>query len=84
MRGRGIGQAVKLCAVLCVHIEQLVLQHALDAMVRTVDLGDAVGVKRGTDDAVCGSVDDGRGAAGLTDDQSALQRFGHSKLPPCE
>ena len=80
--GRRVGQAIEFCAVFLVHAQQLVVQNALDAVVRAVDLRDAVCVERGADAAVRAGVDDGRRAAGLTDDQCAFQCFRHNKLPP--
>ena len=79
---RSIGQAVKLGTVFFVHAQKLVVQNALDAVICAVDPGDAVGVERGADAAVRAGVDDGRRAAGLTDDQCAFQCFRHNKLPP--
>ncbi len=70
--GGGIGQAVELCAVFLVHAQKLVVQNALDAVVRAVDLRDAVGIKRGADDAVSGRIDNGRRAAGLADNQGTF------------
>ena len=70
--GGGIGQTVELCAVFLVHAKKLVVQNALDAVVRAVDLRDAVGVKRGADDAVSGRIDNGRRAAGLADNQGTF------------
>ena len=80
--GRGVGKTVKLGTVFLVHAQQLVVQNALDAVVRAVDLCDAVCVKRGADAAVGAGVDDRGRSAGLADDQSTLQSFRHNKLPP--
>ena len=76
--GRRVGQAVKLGTVFLVHAQQFVVQNALDAVVRAVDLRDAVCVERGTDAAVGAGIDDSGRAAGLADDQSALQSFRHN------
>ena len=76
--GRGVGKTVKLGTVFLVHAQQLVVQNALDAVVRAVDLCDAVCVERGADAAVGAGVDDRGRSAGLADDQSALQSFRHN------
>ena len=55
---------------------------SLDAVIRAVDLCDAVCVKRGADAAVGAGIDDRGRSAGLADDQSTLQSFRHNKLPP--
>ena len=70
---RGIGQAVKLGTVFFVHAEQLVVENALNAVIRAVDLGDAVGIERSADNTVSRCVDDGRRAAGLANDKRTLQ-----------
>ena len=57
-------------------------QNALDAVVRAVDLCDAVCVECSADAAVGAGIDDRGRSAGLADDQSALQSFRHNKLPP--
>ena len=76
--GRRVGQAIEFCAVFLVHAQQFVVQNALDAVVRAVDLCDAVCVERSADAAVGAGVDDRGRSAGLADDQSALQSFRHN------
>ena len=72
-RRRRIRQAVKLGAVFRVHAQQFVFQHALDAVVCAVDLGDGARVQRGADHTVSTGVDDRRRTAGLPDDQCAFE-----------
>ena len=79
-RGGGVLQQLQLARVLLAHVEQAVGKHALDAVLRAVDGGDAVGVKRRADHAVGAGVDDRGRAAGLTDDAGAFQ-FTHIVSP---
>ena len=78
--GGGVLQQLQLARVLLAHVEQAVGKHALDAVLRAVDGGDAVGVKRRADHAVGAGVDDRGRAAGLTDDAGAFQ-FTHIVSP---
>ena len=78
--GGGVFQQLQLARVLLAHVEQAVGKHALDAVLRAVDGGDAVGVKRRADHAVGAGVDDRGRAAGLTDDAGAFQ-FTHIVSP---
>ena len=71
--GRGVLHVGKLLGIFLAHVDQVVVQHALDAVQRAQDLGDVLILQRGLDRAVGGSVDDGAGAAGLTDDTCAFQ-----------
>ena len=68
-----VAQAVKLGTVFFVHAEQLVVEDALNAVIRAVDLGDAVGIERSADNTVSRCVDDGRRAAGLANDKRTFQ-----------
>ena len=79
--GRGVFQQFQLGGVLLAHIEQPVVQHALDAMLRAQDAGDVGVFQSGADDAVGAGVDDGSGTAGLAEDAGAFQ-FTHEKQPP--
>ena len=73
----------QLCGIFLVHDHQLIVQDALDAVECAVHLGDVGILQAGLDDAVGGAVDNGRGAAGLTDDQGTDKSlFGHFVLPP--
>ena len=74
-------QQLQLLGVLLAHVIELVVQHALDAVGRAVDLGDDAAVQGGPDHAVGAGVDDGSGAAGLADDARASQ-FIHENIPP--
>jgi len=71
--GRGIGEQRQLGGVLFVHDHEFVVEHALDAVVCAVDLGDGARVESGTDNTVGGCVDDGRRAARLTDNERAFE-----------
>ena len=62
----------QLGGVLLAHIDEVVVQHALDAVERTEDAGDAVVLQRGFDRTVGAGVDDGGGASRLTDDAGAF------------
>src|SRR5699024_4980520 len=55
------------------HIDEVVVQHALDAVACAQHLGDAVALQRGLDRAVSAGVDDGGRAAGLADDAGTLE-----------
>ena len=71
--GGGVLHVGKLLGIFLAHVDQVVVQHALDAVQRAQHLGDVRILQRGLDRAVGGSVDDGAGAAGLTDDACAFQ-----------
>ena len=71
--GRGVQQQFQLGRIFLVHNHQAVVENAHDAVMRAVDLGDAVALQGGFDDAVGAGVDDGGGSAGLTDDGGADQ-----------
>ena len=79
--GRGVFQQLQLGGVLLAHVEQPVVQHALDAVLRAQDAGDIGIFQRGADNAVRTGVDDGSGSAGLAEDAGAFQ-FTHEKQPP--
>ena len=70
--GGGVEQQLQLGGVLLGHINEPVVEHALDAVLRAVDLGDGLVVQSGTDHAVGAGVDDRSGAAGLADDACAF------------
>ncbi len=73
--GRGVEQQLQLLGVLLAHVIELVVQHALDAVGRAVDGGDAGVIESGADHAIGAGVNDRGGAAGLADDQGATQLF---------
>ena len=75
--GGGVEQQLQLLGVLLAHVVQLVVEHSLDAVSRSVYGGDVGTVQSGADDSVGAGVDDRGGAAGLTDDQGALQCVAH-------
>ena len=61
--------------VFLIHNHQLVIQDTHDAVMCTIDLGDVGVLQAGLDNAVCGAVNDGGRAAGLTDNQGTYQSF---------
>ena len=65
---RGVFQQGKFFGIFGTHIVKNVIKNALDTVSGTVDLGDNIAVKSGTDSTVCAGVNDRAGAAGLTDD----------------
>ena len=67
------------CRVLLAHVEQAVVQNALDPVLRTQHAGDVGVLQRRGDDAVGTGVDDGSGAAGLAENAGAFQ-FTHGKI----
>ena len=69
---RSIFQQFQLGGVFLAHVEQPVVQHAFDAVLRAQNAGDVGVFQSGADDAVGAGVDYGSGAAGLTDNQGAL------------
>ena len=74
---------LQLRSVLFVHDHQLIVEHALDAVESTVDLGDVGVSQAGLNNAVGGAVDNGGRAAGLTDNQGTNQiLFRHFTIPP--
>ena len=62
---------LQLLRILLVHNHQTVVENAHDAVVGTVDPGNAVAFQSGFDNAVGAGIDHGRGTAGLTDDRGA-------------
>ena len=73
----------QLGGIFLIHDHQFVIQDALDAVERAVDLGDVGILQTGFDHAVGGAVDDGRRTAGLTDNQRTNQiLFRHFTIPP--
>ena len=56
--GGGVLQQPQLLGILQPHIEQPVIQHALDAVLRAQHLGDGAGLQRRVDHAVGTGVDD--------------------------
>ena len=79
--GRGVFQQFQFLRVLLAHVEQAVIQHALDAVLRAKDAGDVGVFQGGVDDAVGAGVDDGCRSAGLADDAGPFQ-FTHGNPPP--
>ncbi len=75
--GGGVEQQLQLLGILLAHVIQLVVEDTLDTVGRAVDSGDVGAVQGGADDAVGAGVDDGSRAAGLTDNQGALQCVAH-------
>ena len=71
--GGGVFQQAQLLGILLPHVEEPVVQNALDAVLRTQHAGDGAAFERCVDDAVSAGVDDGCGAAGLADDACAFQ-----------
>ena len=71
--GRRILHQRKLCRIFLAHVDQIVIQNALDAVQRAEYLGDRIGLQRGLDRAVSGSVNGGGRTAGLTDNASATK-----------
>ena len=79
--GGSILQQLQLGGVLLSHVEQPVIQHALDAVLGTQNAGD-IGILQGSvNDTVDTGIDDGSRTAGLADDTCAFQ-FAHEKKPP--
>ena len=79
--GRSVFQQLQLGGVLLAHVEQTVVQHTFDAVLRAQDAGDTGVFQSGADDAVGAGVDDRSGPAGLAEDTGAFQ-FTHEKQPP--
>ena len=77
----GVKQVLQLCSVLKGHVDQPVIEHALDSVLRAVDLCNRIAVQRGADNAVRTGIDDGSGTAGLTYNTSAFQNI-HNCVPP--
>ena len=77
-RGGGVLQQLQFRRFLLPHVVQTVLQHALDAMGCTQHAGDAVSLQSRLDSPLHTGIDDGGGAAGLSDDARAFQ-FAHMK-----
>ena len=80
-RGGGVLQKPQLLGILQPHVKQAVIQHALDAVLCAQHLGDGAGLQRRVDHAVSAGIDNGSGAAGLTDNTRAAQFF-HIRIPP--
>ena len=72
---RGVEHMLQLSGIFLVHDHQLVVQNALDAVERTVHLGNVGIFQSGLNDAVGGAVNDRRGAAGLADDNGTDESF---------
>ena len=69
---------LQLLGIFLVHDHELIIEHALDAVERAVDLGDAGIFQAGLDHAIGRAVDNRGRTAGLTDDQRADKiLFGH-------
>ena len=66
---------LQLRGIFLIHDHQLVIQHALNAVERAVDLGDVRILQTGLDHAVGRAVDNRGRTAGLTDDQGAFKDF---------
>ena len=79
----GILQQLQLGGVFLTHIEQPVIQYALDAVFRTQNPCDIGVFQSCFNDAVGAGVDDGRRAAGLTENTCTFQ-FAHVRNPPDE
>ena len=78
--GRGsVLQKLQFRGILLAHVEQPVVQNALDTVLRAQNAGDVGVLQRGVDHAVRAGVDDGSGAAGLAEDTCAFQ-FTHEKI----
>ena len=76
--GGSVEHVLQLLGIFLVHNHELIIQHALDAVERAVDLGDAGIFQTGLDHAVGRAVDNRGRTAGLTDDQRADKiLFGH-------
>ena len=80
-RRGGVLHQLQLSRIFHAHVEQTILQHALDAVLGTQHLGDHAGLQRSVDHAVSAGVDDRGGTTGLADNAGALQ-FIHGKIPP--
>ena len=78
----GVEQQLQLCRVFLIHNIELVLQHTLDAVGSAVHLGDLLRVESGADNTVSTGVDDGGGAAGLTENAGSYKFLAHIFLPP--
>ena len=76
--GGGVLQKPQFFGIFQSHIEQAVIQNALDAVLRTQHLSDGARLQSRVDHAVSTGVDHGRGASGLADDAGASQ-FIHIK-----
>ena len=70
--GGGILEKLQLPGILLAHVEQAVVQNALDPVLRAVNVRDHVAVKRGTDHPVGTRVDNRSRTAGLPDDTCAF------------
>ena len=75
--GRRVQQQFQFLRILFVHDIEFVFQNTLDPMRGTVDLGDALCVKRGADHAVGAGIDDGSGAAGLAENACSAKLIAH-------
>ena len=71
-RGGSVFQQPQLLRILQPHVEQTVIQHALDAVLGAQHLRDAGGLQRRVDDTVGTGVDDRCRPAGLSDDAGTL------------
>ena len=70
--GGGVEQILQLSRILLGHVQEPVVEYALDAVLRSVNISDGLTVQSGADDAVRAGVDNGSGAAGLTDNACAF------------
>ena len=75
-RGGGVLEKLQLLGGFLAHIIQLVLQHALDPVGGAQYAGDTISFQRRLDGALGAGIDDGSGAAGLTDD-TCSSKFAH-------
>ena len=79
--GGGILQQAQLLGILLPHVEQPIVKYTHDAVLGTQHLGNGAGLQRRVDHAVGTGIDNGSGAAGLTDNTRAAQFF-HIRIPP--
>ena len=77
LSGLDVHEEAQFIGVLLIHVVELVFQNTLDPMRGTVDLGDALCVKRGADHAVGAGIDDGSGAAGLAENACSAKLIAH-------
>ena len=62
----------ELFGIFLAHVDQVVVEHALNAVERTQHAGDGIALQRGFDCAVSAGVDHRGRAAGLADDAGTL------------
>jgi len=81
--GGGVFQKTQLLGILQTHVEQTVIQHALDAVLCAQHLGDGAGLQRRVDYAVGAGVDHRCRAARLADNAGATQFIHINYLQNC-